>query len=123
MLGRLLPLALACLAAGCSSTPQGNPTLPGSAGTSSSSGGASAGGASTGGGASAGGASGGSVATSFACDTTARPPVASLRRLTMSQYRNTLTDFVALATGSAAEAAAVLSELSAPLAELPTDRR
>ena len=41
----------------------------------------------------------------------------------MSQYRNTLADFVAFATGSATEAAAVLSEISAPLGRLPTDRR
>ena len=30
----------------------------------------------------------------------------------MSQYRNTVTDFVGLATGSASEAATVLSEVS-----------
>lgn len=41
----------------------------------------------------------------------------------MSQYRNTLTDFIAAVTGSPSEAAAVLSELETPLAELPSDRR
>jgi hypothetical protein len=41
----------------------------------------------------------------------------------MSQYRNTLTDFVAFASGSASEAAAVLAELSGPLGRLPADRR
>jgi hypothetical protein len=41
----------------------------------------------------------------------------------MSQYRNTLADFVAFASGSATEAAAVLAELQGPLERLPTDRR
>ena len=41
----------------------------------------------------------------------------------MSQYKNTLADFVAFATGSASEAAAVLAELAAPLSQLPLDRR
>jgi hypothetical protein len=62
-------------------------------------------------------------APSFACDAAARPPAASLRRLTMSQYRNTLADFVSVATGSASEAATVLSEISGALARLPVDRR
>jgi hypothetical protein len=72
----------------------------------------------------AGGTSGavGGVPT-FGCDPSSKPPVASLRRLTMSQYRNTLADVVAFATGSATEAATVLRELSAPLGRLPTDRR
>jgi hypothetical protein len=49
--------------------------------------------------------------------------MAGLRRLTMSQYRNTVTDFVAFATGDASEAAAVLEQVSAALARLPSDRR
>jgi hypothetical protein len=59
----------------------------------------------------------------FGCDPGARPPVAGLRRLTMSQYRNTVTDFVASATGDANEAAAVLAEVSGALERLPNDRR
>jgi hypothetical protein len=64
-----------------------------------------------------------SDARSFNCDPTAKPEPASLRRLTMSQYRNTIADFVAFATGSAAEAATVLSELEGPLERAPADRR
>jgi hypothetical protein len=41
----------------------------------------------------------------------------------MSQYRNTLADFVAFASGSPSEAAAILSELAGPLDRLPRDRR
>ncbi|HYJ08807.1 MAG TPA: DUF1592 domain-containing protein, partial [Polyangiaceae bacterium] len=41
----------------------------------------------------------------------------------MSQYRNTVTDFVAFAAGNANEAAAVLEQVSGPLARLPSDRR
>src|SRR5215217_7108657 len=83
------------------------------------------GGAGSGGGTNQGGSVGGEAvgAPSFACDNAARPPAASLRRLTMSQYKNTLTDFVAFATGSASEAAAVLTELAGPLGRVPTDRR
>jgi Protein of unknown function (DUF1592)/Protein of unknown function (DUF1588) len=118
MAGRVLPLVLVCLAAGCSTDPKGNAAGPSGGGSTSSGGGASAlgGGAGTASG-------GGATVTSFACDAAAKPPVATLRRLTMSQYRNTLTDFIAAASGSATEAAAVLSEISAPLAELPSDRR
>jgi len=74
------------------------------------------------------GQGGGSGATSheapsFSCDANAKPQPASLRRLTMSQYRNTIADFVAFATGSASEAATVLGELEGPLERLPLDRR
>ncbi len=115
MAGRVLsPLLLACLAlaTGCQGDLKGGGLGPGGL---TPTGGAS-------GQAGAAGASSGEI-TSFACDAAARPPVASLRRLTMSQYRNTLADFVAFATGSPSEAASVLSEIDAPLDRLPSDRR
>jgi hypothetical protein len=114
MVGRALPFFLLCLAAGCSTDPSAKSSgAPGNAGSSS-------GGSSTLGGA-GGGASG--ETPSFTCDASARPPAASLRRLTMSQYRNTLTDFVAFALGSPSESAAVLAELATTLERLPSDRR
>lgn len=61
--------------------------------------------------------------TSFSCDQSARAPIAGLRRLTMSQYRNTVTDLVAFAAADAKEAAAVLEQVSGALARLPSDRR
>ncbi len=112
MVARALSWLVVCLAAaGCSTDRPGTSATPGAGGSGNGSSGAGQ----------TGGVSDGTP--SFACDTAARPPAANLRRLTMSQYRNTLADFVALAAGSATEAAAVLSELSAPLGRLPTDRR
>jgi hypothetical protein len=81
------------------------------------------GGSSAAGGSSSQAGASGSETLAFTCDEAARPPAAALRRLTMSQYRNTVADFVAFATGNAGEAAAVLSELDAQLGRLPTDRR
>jgi hypothetical protein len=115
MVARVVSWLLLCFAAGCSSDRANSSTPPGAGGSGSSSAGA--------GPTSAGAAATSAGAPSFTCDATARPPVAGLRRLTMSQYRNTLADFVAFATGSATEAAAVLDEISGPLARLPTDRR
>jgi hypothetical protein len=114
MSSRALPLLLLALAAASCSTESSS-----GLGSSGSGGAASLGGANQGG--SAAGAAFGTP--SFACDAAARPPPATLRRLTMSQYRNTLADFVAFATGSASEAAAVLNELAGPLERVPTDRR
>src|SRR6185436_18267137 len=118
MAGRVLPLLVACLAAACSTDPKGS-----AAGATSNAGGngngmGGAGTAAQGGGplTSGGGTTG---TTAFACDAAAKPPSATLRRLTMSQYRNTLTDFIAKATASTTETAAVLAELSGPLGELP----
>lgn len=111
---RALSLLLLGLVAGCSTDPSGDSSSPGS-GASANSGGAGQ----TGGNGS--NANGGFP--SFGCDPAARPPAASLRRLTMSQYRNTLADFVAFASGSATEAAAVLAELQRQLESLPADRR
>jgi hypothetical protein len=81
--------------------------------------------AGAGGGAGQGGGNGGtsSETLSFSCEASSKPPPASLRRLTMSQYRNTIADFVAFATGSTTEASTVLGELEGPLRRLPADRR
>jgi hypothetical protein len=84
-------------------------------GTSGASGSSGKGGSSTGGG---GGASGG-AAGNFQCDESAAAPPASLRRLTMAQYRNTVRELVAWATGSASRVAAVETALE----RLPEDRR
>lgn len=58
---------------------------------------------------------------SFACDPTTDVVPERLRRLTMTQYRNTVRDLVRWAVQSDEEASAILGE--APLAELPEDRR
>lgn len=115
MTGRSLTGLLLCLAFGCSTGPSANGGAPGSAGGSTASGGSSG----------ISGAGGGAVndSTAFACDPNAKPPAATLRRLTMSQYRNTLADFVTFATGSASESASVLAELDSTLSRLPSDRR
>ena len=70
----------------------------------------------------AGGSAGGGQATAFACDATAKPPVGVLRRLTMTQYRNTIADLVTWSVGASA-AGAVLAELATPLGGLPDDHR
>jgi len=114
MTGRVLPLVLVCLAAGCSSDPKTGSASPGNGGSTGSGGN----GEQSGGNGSSNGA-----LPSFACDATARPPAATLRRLTMSQYKNTLADFVAFATGSPSETATVLAELASPLGRVPQDRR
>lgn len=87
-----------------------------SAGSSNSSGGT---------GAANGGASnaGAGAKTTFTCDTSSKPSQAVLRRLTMTQYRNTLADLLAFALADAAAARTALNELAAPLGSLPEDRR
>jgi len=116
MRARALSLLLLGLSASCSTGgPGASATTAGSGGSGSGGGGANPGGGN--------GPNPSGGAPSFACDAAARPPAASLRRLTMSQYRNTLADFVAFATGSASEAATVLAELSGALGRLPQDRR
>lgn len=113
---RVLPWLLLCLATGCSNDRAVSSVTSGA--------GAGGSGNADGGTASAIAAGASSAGTpAFDCDAAARPPVASLRRLTMSQYRNTVADFVAFATGSATETAAVLDEISGPLGRLPADRR
>ena len=59
----------------------------------------------------------------FACDPSARLPESALRRLTMTQYRNTIVDLVAWASGSAANGKTIMTEIATPLAALPGDRR
>lgn len=114
MKARTLTVLVLCLAWGCSTGPSAPGSTPGSGGSSNV------------GGSSAQSGSGGAnptAAPSFTCDPNAKPAAATLRRLTMSQYKNTLADFVSFATGSASESAAVLSELQTALDRLPTDRR
>src|SRR6185369_6409924 len=48
---------------------------------------------------------------------------ATLRRLTMTQYQNTLADLVTWAVGDAATGKTVMTELAGALGELPDDRR
>ena len=116
MASRPLTLVLLCLTAGCSTGPNARSSgAPDGAGAANVGGGGSAQGG--------GGAATTSGDPSFACDPSARPPAAALRRLTMSQYRNTLADFVAFATSSPTESAAILSELADNLERLPSDRR
>lgn len=74
-----------------------------------------------------GGASGTPSTTSrdvsFACDAAQKQPVASLRRLTMVQYRNTLRDLISGVLTDAQQATSVMTELSSAIAELPSDAR
>jgi hypothetical protein len=55
----------------------------------------------------------------FACDESARPPVATLRRLTMKEYSNTVRDLAVWATGDNGAANLVTDVLNA----LPQDER
>jgi hypothetical protein len=73
------------------------------------------------GGSSAGsGGSAGSTPVSFSCDESAPGPAASLRRLTMTQYRNTVRDLVAWLTNDDPD---VLAAATRALDTLPEDRR
>jgi hypothetical protein len=82
-----------------------------------------AGGAGNSGGPGTGGAGAGTTPVNFACDANAAPPVATLRRLTMTQYRNTIADLAAWALGSASGGQTVMTEIASPLTALPDDRR
>ena len=87
---------------------------------------AGAGGGGAGNGTGTAGTSGGAGAgatVAFACDASAVPPVGVLRRLTMTQYQNTIADLVTWAAGGASAGQAVLAELATPLAGLPDDHR
>jgi hypothetical protein len=59
----------------------------------------------------------------FACNAAAKPPVDRLKKLTGTQYRNTLTDLVTFALGGDAAAAAQVIAEAPALAELPKDAR
>lgn len=84
-----------------------------------------AGAASTAGSATAGAANAGAPGAppTFACDSSAKPAQAVLRRLTMTQYRNTLSDLLSWALADATAARAVSTEVQGALASLPEDRR
>jgi hypothetical protein len=87
--------------------------------------GGAAGGGNIGGPGSGGAGAGATTPTpvTFACDANAKPPVATLRRLTMTQVRNTVADLAAWAVGGASAGQTVLTEIASPLNALPDDRR
>jgi hypothetical protein len=60
---------------------------------------------------------------SFACDASSQAPVASLRRLTMTQYQNSVRDLVGWALADEASSQAVMDELAPTLAAVPADVR
>lgn len=111
----------------------------GSASGTSSSGGSDGSGAAASGGSSSGGnGTGGSAASSsggtgagstsgpptFACDEGVAPPAESLRRLTMTQYENTVADLVAWAVGNDdARMREVATAIAPALTALPVDVR
>jgi hypothetical protein len=68
-------------------------------------------------------APGADAPTSFVCDPNAKPPERPLRRLTMMQYRNTLSSLAAWSLGSTAAAEPFMQSIAAVLAALPEDRR
>src|SRR3954451_9009698 len=103
-------------------TGAGNSGGPG-AGGAGNVGGPGAGGAGKAGGPGTAGTGNGPPPVNFACDATTKPPVATLRRLTMTQFRNTVADLASWAVGSASAGQTVMTELAAPLGELPDDRR
>ncbi len=94
-----------------------------SAGSNAGGSGATAGSGSATGAGGTDGASGGSAGSppvSFACDESAKGPEASLRRLTMTQYENTVRDLVAWLTDEDPD---VLAATTQALDALPRDRR
>jgi hypothetical protein len=60
---------------------------------------------------------------SFACNANAAPPQGVLRRLTMTQYRNTVADLATWATGSASNGQSVMSSVATQLNAVPVDHR
>ena len=96
----------------------GSSTAPGGSGTSGS--------GSSGGGTSGGGTSGGtsSAPPTFACDDSVAPPAESLRRLTMTEYENTVADLIVWAlAGDSTNAKKVADAVAPALADLPSDVR
>jgi len=114
---------------GAASSSGGNASSGGSSGKGgagasggSSGSGASGSGASSSGGTSSGGANG--TETSFACDEAVAPPAESLRRLTMTEYRNSVAELVRFAVKGDANAVKTVTTAVAPaLAALPDDVR
>jgi len=96
MRGRWPILALIVAAGGCDGQIAGRGGGSAGAGNIGGPGAGGAGGAGSSGGPGAAGA-GASTSTpvTFACDANAAPPVATLRRLTMTQVRNTVSDLTA----------------------------
>jgi hypothetical protein len=72
---------------------------------------------------SAGGSTSPGAAPEFTCDSGAKPPEAVLRRLTMTQYQNTLQDLLKWALGDDAQVRAASTELAPVLTAVPDDRR
>ena len=117
---------------GATSSSGGNASKGGSSGKGSGgsssgssgngSGGSSGSGASSSGGTSAGGTS--AADPSFACDESVAPPAESLRRLTMTEYRNSVTDLVSFAVkGDATAVKTVTTAIASALDALPDDVR
>src|SRR3954447_24207572 len=69
------------------------------------------------------GAPGSTFDASFTCDEAALPPVEGLRRLTMTQYQNSVRDLMAWSLGDAALSAQVMTELASALDDVPADIR
>src|SRR5687768_2361668 len=134
-------VALSFLGCGEAPAPSARPDLAG-AGASTGAGASAGSGASAGAGASAGSSAGngsanggggagagsgsgaaagsGGTPVSFSCDESAKEPEASLRRLTMAQYRNTVRDLVAWLTSDDPD---VIAAVTQALDALPEDRR
>ena len=127
-----LALVLALAAAGCVGQVGSNGSGNGSGSAASSGpgtgnvgvpGAGGAAGAGNSGGPGTAGAGAGTTPVNFACDANAAPPVATLRRLTMTQVRNTVADLAAWALGSTSAGQTVMTEIASPLGALPDDRR
>jgi hypothetical protein len=69
------------------------------------------------------GAPGAAPEASFTCDDSVLPPVDGLRRLTMTQYQNSVQDLMTWALGDATQSTQVMTQLAARLADVPTDVR
>jgi hypothetical protein len=104
---------------GAASSSAGNGN--GSGGSTPGAGGTAAGGQASGDGS---GASSSDAPPTFACDDSVAPQADTLRRLTMTEYQNTLADLIAWALGGdAASTKAVADSIAPSLAALPTDVR
>jgi hypothetical protein len=116
-------------ATGSGATGSGAMGAGGTAGKWGAAGGASSGGNGQGGASGASGSAAGGTTTvsappTFSCDDTVAPPAESLRRLTMTEYQNTVADLITWAVGGDTAAAKKVADAIAPsLADLPTDVR
>ena len=132
--GRALGSGATSSAGGTTSTTGSGATGSGATGAGGSAGKGSGGASSASGGSGASGASGssgsGGTATTvaapptFSCDDTSAPPAESLKRLTMTEYQNTVADLIRFAVGGDATLAKKVADAVAPsLAALPNDVR